>query len=144
MYIYLSIYIYIYIYIYSHRALASSVAFFLSKPCSSGLFFKQVLMCLCHSCNCLSCTMKHVGPGFQRRSKKIESLQSQKCASSLFRFERRVRARPALSVEQAGMPAARPISLLTLSLLRLLDSTFRGNPLWAWEFHPFKLRLRLP
>ena len=35
----------------------------------------------------------------------------------------------------------RPISLLTLSLLTLLDSNFPGNPLWAWEFHPFKLRL---
>ena len=35
---------------------------------------------------------------------------------------------------------ARPISLLRLSLLRLLDSNFPGNPLWAWEFHPLKLR----
>ena len=33
----------------------------------------------------------------------------------------------------------RPISLLTLSLLRLLDSNFPGNPQWTWEFHPFKL-----
>ena len=31
-----------------------------------------------------------------------------------------------------------PISLLTLSLLTLLDSNFPGNLLWAWEFHPFK------
>ena len=37
----------------------------------------------------------------------------------------------------------RPISLLTLSLLRLLDSNFPGNPLWAWEFHPLELRLCL-
>ena len=37
----------------------------------------------------------------------------------------------------------RPISLLTLSILTLLDSSFPGNPLWAWEFHPFKLRLCL-
>ena len=36
-----------------------------------------------------------------------------------------------------------PISLLTLPLLTLLDSSFPGNPLWAWEFHPFKLRLCL-
>ena len=36
----------------------------------------------------------------------------------------------------------RPISLLTLSLLTLLESNFPGNPLWAWEFHSFKLRLR--
>ena len=35
----------------------------------------------------------------------------------------------------------RPISLLTLSLLTLLESDFPGNPLRAWEFHPFKLRL---
>ena len=35
----------------------------------------------------------------------------------------------------------RPISLLTLSLLTLLDSSFPGNPLWTWEFHPFELRL---
>ena len=32
----------------------------------------------------------------------------------------------------------RPISLLTL-----LDSNFPGNPLWTWEFHPFKLRVCL-
>ena len=37
----------------------------------------------------------------------------------------------------------RPISLLTLPLLILLDSNFRGNPLWAWEFNPLKLRLCL-
>ena len=30
----------------------------------------------------------------------------------------------------------RPISLLTLSLLTLLDSNLPGNPLWAWESHP--------
>ena len=35
----------------------------------------------------------------------------------------------------------RPISLLTLSLLTLLDSNFPGNPLWTWEFDPFRLRL---
>ena len=35
----------------------------------------------------------------------------------------------------------RPFSLLILSLLTLLDSNFPGNPRWAWEFHPFKLRL---
>ena len=37
----------------------------------------------------------------------------------------------------------RPISLLALSLLRLLDSNFPGNPLWTWEFHPFKIILCL-
>ena len=36
----------------------------------------------------------------------------------------------------------RPISLLTSSLLTLLDSNFQVNSLWAWEFHPFELRLR--
>ena len=35
----------------------------------------------------------------------------------------------------------RPISLLALPLLTLLDSNFPVNPLWAWEFHPLKLRL---
>ena len=35
----------------------------------------------------------------------------------------------------------RPISLLTLSLLTLLDSNVPGNSLWAWEFHPLKSRL---
>ena len=30
-----------------------------------------------------------------------------------------------------GQAALRPISLLTLSLLRLLDSNFPGNPLWT-------------
>ena len=37
----------------------------------------------------------------------------------------------------------RPVSLLTLSLLRLLDSSFPGSPLWTWEFHPSTLRLCL-
>ena len=37
----------------------------------------------------------------------------------------------------------RPISLLTLSLLTLLDSNFLVNPLWAWESHPLILRLCL-
>ena len=37
----------------------------------------------------------------------------------------------------------RPISLLTLSLLTLLESKFPGNPLRAWEFHPLELRLCL-
>ena len=30
----------------------------------------------------------------------------------------------------------RQISLLTLSLLALLDSNLPGNSLWDWEFHP--------
>ena len=33
----------------------------------------------------------------------------------------------------------RPISLLTLTLLTLLDSNFPGNPPWALEFDPFEL-----
>ena len=37
----------------------------------------------------------------------------------------------------------RPILLLTLRLLTLLESNFVGNPLWAWEFHPLELRLCL-
>ena len=40
-------------------------------------------------------------------------------------------------------PPLRLISVLTLSLLRLLDSSFPGNPLRAWEFHPLQLRLCL-
>ena len=28
----------------------------------------------------------------------------------------------------------------SIVLLRLLDSNFPGNSLWAWEFHPLKLR----
>ena len=38
----------------------------------------------------------------------------------------------------AGVP--RPVSLLRLSLQRLLDSNFPGNSPWAWEFHPLRLR----
>ena len=34
----------------------------------------------------------------------------------------------------------RPIFLLILPLLTSHDSNFPGNILWAWEFHPFKLR----
>ena len=37
----------------------------------------------------------------------------------------------------------RPIPLLTLSLLTLLDSSFPRNPLWTWECHPFELILCL-
>ena len=36
----------------------------------------------------------------------------------------------ACSADERGLPQLRPISLLTLSLLRLLDSNFPGNPLW--------------
>ena len=36
-----------------------------------------------------------------------------------------------------------PISLLRISLLRLLDSGFPGNSLWTWEFHPLLLRFCL-
>ena len=49
---------------------------------------------------------------------------------------------PQMSIESLDEPL-RPISQLTLSLLRLLDSNFPGTPLWALEFHPLKLRLRL-
>ena len=44
-------------------------------------------------------------------------------------------------VDLLGAPYLRPISLLTLPLPTLPDSNFRGNPLWAWEFNPLKLRL---
>ena len=37
----------------------------------------------------------------------------------------------------------RPISLLTLSLLRFVDSNFLGNSLCAWEFHPRKIKILL-
>ena len=37
----------------------------------------------------------------------------------------------------------RPILLLTLRLLRLLDSKFPGNPLWAWEFPPITISIML-
>ena len=41
---------------------------------------------------------------------------------------------------QSGEAAVRPISLLRLSLLRLLDSNSPGNSLQAREFHPSDLR----
>ena len=55
----------------------------------------------------------------------------------------------ALRTVQAGMTQERPgvsltpnlISLPRISLLRFIDSRFPGNSLWAWEFHPLKLRL---
>ena len=37
----------------------------------------------------------------------------------------------------------RPISLLTLLLLRLLDPNFPGTSLWDREFQPLELRLCL-
>ena len=42
--------------------------------------------------------------------------------------------------EQAYTPN---LPILTLSLLRLLDSNFPEHSLWAWQFHPSKLRLCL-
>ena len=42
-----------------------------------------------------------------------------------------------------SMDVVRPISLLRLSLLRLLDSNFPVNSLMAWEFHPLNLRFCL-
>ena len=36
-----------------------------------------------------------------------------------------------------------PNSLLSLSLLRLLDSNFPGNSLWAWAFPPLNFKSRL-
>ena len=36
-----------------------------------------------------------------------------------------------------------PIFLPRLSLLRFVDSTFPGNSLWTWEFHPLNLRFCL-
>ena len=61
-------------------------------------------------------------------------------------FRRRGLAVPA----QKGWPSQvnarlkaslRPISQMILSLLGLLDSNFPGNSLWAWEFHPLKLKI---
>ena len=37
----------------------------------------------------------------------------------------------------------RPISLLRSSLLRVFDSSFIGNYLWAWKCHPLKSRFCL-
>ena len=37
----------------------------------------------------------------------------------------------------------RPISVLRWFLLRLLDSNFLGNSLWAWEFHPLEFKILL-
>ena len=53
---------------------------------------------------------------------------------------------PGRNLEHWGFDPSRllrPISLLTLSVLTLPDSNFPVNPLWAWKFHPVKLRLCL-
>ena len=34
-----------------------------------------------------------------------------------------------------------PISLLGLSLLRFVDSSFPGSSPWTWEFNPLELRI---
>ena len=47
------------------------------------------------------------------------------------------------SARASRINCLRPISLLSLSLLRFVDSTFPGNSLWPWEFHPLKLRFCL-
>ena len=43
----------------------------------------------------------------------------------------------------SGQIRLRPISLLRLSLLRLPDSNIPGNPLWAWEFPPLRIKILL-
>ena len=53
----------------------------------------------------------------------------------------RERERYMQAVQMRRSFGVRPISLLTLSLRRLLDSNFPGNPLWTWEYHPLRLRL---
>ena len=42
----------------------------------------------------------------------------------------------------AGPPRVRvwPVSMLRISKLSFVDSNIRGNSLWAWEFHPLRLR----
>ena len=52
-------------------------------------------------------------------------------------------ARDCASRRAAPRRVVRPISLLRISLLRLLDSDFLGNSLWTWEFKPLKLRFHL-
>ena len=53
-------------------------------------------------------------------------------------------ARPASSGSRRWRPPRGQSSLLILSLLlRLLDSSFPEFSVWAWEFHPLKLRLCL-
>ena len=42
-----------------------------------------------------------------------------------------------------GPEVVRWVLLRPISLLRLLDSNFPGNPLWTWEFHPLILRFCL-
>ena len=56
---------------------------------------------------------------------------------------RRVYESKCIGAEDLKGTAVRPISLLRLSLLRSVDSKLPGNYLWAWEFHPLKLRLCL-
>ena len=41
-----------------------------------------------------------------------------------------------LLVVVEGSAQLRPVSILRISKLILVDSNFPGNYLWAWEFHP--------
>ena len=68
--------------------------------------------------------------------------QQVKPAISVFESSLETLAIDHISSDQQTVTTAtvRPILLLTLRLLRLLDSNFPINPLWASEFHPFKLR----
>ena len=128
MYVYVYTYIYIYIYIYNvHTHITYSIV--VSR-----------------------CTVQRIRPVSVR---KFPSFRTQPLENlSQYLWKRRYLSNPApgenllsgnLVMEtgcKRGGYDMRPISLLTLSPLRLPDSNFPGNALWAWEFHPLKLRLR--
>ena len=50
---------------------------------------------------------------------------------------------PASTHNGAARLRLRPISLLRISILRFVDSSFPGNSLWTREFHPLRLRFCL-
>ena len=134
IYIHTYIHIYIYIYIYIYTCSTHTCAyFFTGLPCVS-LFSRiaareftlsehhangQLLHCRAKACakEVLFCRQRR-----QRQFTKHDEVQT--C--------RGIRCLCTPSVVRQ----VRPISLLTLRLLTLLESKLPGNPLWAWEFHP--------
>ena len=83
---------------------------------------------------CILCTRTHV---YTSRCSRHSDNISRKICTRIAHAAMHATKRTRTTVE------LRPIPLLTLSLLTLLDSSFPGNSPWAWEFHPFNLRLCL-
>ena len=124
IYISLSIYLSLYLYIYTHMYVCMYVCMCIYIYIYTYILYIYIYI----SITCLTQV-------FFKRGEECGQLWR-----SLMRLKSVKRVRPYL---RSSVRQVRPISLLTLPLLTILDSRFPGNPLWTREFHSFKLRLCL-